>query len=55
MSKPASSSAALPIAYVVLRILIILNWLMGSRDPRPAGRDAQRAMDHVRVQAFSFA
>ena len=28
MSRPASSSAALPIAYVVLRILIVLNWLM---------------------------
>jgi hypothetical protein len=30
MSKPASSSAALPIAYVVLRILIILNWVYGA-------------------------
>src|SRR6267142_3024506 len=29
MSKPASS-AALPIAYVVLRILIVLNWLGGA-------------------------
>ena len=29
MSNPASSSAALPIAYAVLRILIVLNWLMG--------------------------
>ncbi len=29
MSKPASS-AALPIAYVVLRILVILNWLSGA-------------------------
>jgi hypothetical protein len=28
MSSPASSSAALPIAYIVLRILIIMNWLM---------------------------
>jgi hypothetical protein len=28
MSKPVSSSAALPIAHVVLRILIVLNWLM---------------------------
>jgi hypothetical protein len=28
MSRPASSSAALPIAYVVLRILIVVNWLM---------------------------
>ena len=28
MAKPASSSAALPIAYVVLRILIVMNWLM---------------------------
>jgi hypothetical protein len=30
MSRPASSSAALPIAYVVLRILIVCNWLMGA-------------------------
>ena len=29
MSRPASSSAALPIAYVVLRILIVVNWLSG--------------------------
>jgi Protein of unknown function (DUF2975) len=28
MSRPVSSSAALPIAYVVLRILIVGNWLM---------------------------
>jgi hypothetical protein len=30
MSSPASSSAALPIAYVMLRILIVLNWLSGA-------------------------
>ena len=30
MSRPASSSAALPIACVVLRILIVMNWLMGA-------------------------
>ena len=30
MSKTVSSSAALPIAYVVLRILIVLNWLGGA-------------------------
>ena len=30
MSRPASSSPALPIAYVMLRILIVLNWLMGA-------------------------
>ena len=30
MSRPVSSSPALPIAYVVLRILIVLNWLMGA-------------------------
>ena len=29
MSTSPSSSAALPIAHVVLRILIVLNWLMG--------------------------
>ena len=26
---PRSYSAALPIAYVVLRVLVLLNWLMG--------------------------
>ncbi len=30
MSRPASSSPALPVAYVVLRILIVVNWLMGA-------------------------
>ena len=30
MSRPVSSSAALPIAYAVLRILIVLNWLFGA-------------------------
>jgi hypothetical protein len=30
MSRPASSSAALPIAHVVLRILIVVNWLSGA-------------------------
>ena len=30
MSKPAPSSAALPIAHVALRILIILNWIGGA-------------------------
>ena len=30
VSRPASSSAALPIAYVVLRTLIVLNWLYGA-------------------------
>jgi len=30
MSRPVSSSAALPIAYVVLRILIVVNWLGGA-------------------------
>ena len=30
MSRPAPSSAALPIAYVVLRILIVVNWLGGA-------------------------
>jgi Protein of unknown function (DUF2975) len=29
-SRPVSSSAALPIAYAALRILIVLNWLMGA-------------------------
>jgi len=30
MSRSASSSAALPIAHAVLRILIVANWLMGA-------------------------
>jgi hypothetical protein len=30
MSRPTSSSAALPIAHIVLRLVIILNWLMGA-------------------------
>src|SRR5437667_9274321 len=30
MLRPASSSAALPISYVVLRSLIVANWLMGA-------------------------
>ena len=30
MSTPTSSSAALPIAYVLLRILIVVNWLFGA-------------------------
>src|SRR6266545_6063605 len=30
MSKPIPSSAALPIAYVLLRILIVVNWLGGA-------------------------
>ena len=30
MPRPASSSAALPIAYVVLRTLIVVNWLFGA-------------------------
>ena len=30
MSRPAPSSAALPIAHVALRILIVVNWLVGA-------------------------
>ena len=30
MERPTPSSAALPIAHVVLRVLIVLNWLMGA-------------------------
>jgi hypothetical protein len=30
MSRPISSSTALPVAYVVLRVLIVVNWLMGA-------------------------
>jgi len=28
MTRPAASSAALPIAHVVLRVLIVMNWMM---------------------------
>jgi hypothetical protein len=41
MSKSTSSSAALPIAYVMLRLLIVVNWLGGVADPRSAGGYAQ--------------
>ena len=41
MSRPAPSSAALPIAHVVLRILIVVNWLGGAAIARSAGRHAQ--------------
>jgi Protein of unknown function (DUF2975) len=30
MPRPDSSSAALPIAYLLLRILVVMNWLMGA-------------------------
>jgi Protein of unknown function (DUF2975) len=30
MTRPASPTAALPIAYIVLRILIVLNWVSGA-------------------------
>ena len=30
MHRPASSSAALPIVYIVLRILVVANWLMAA-------------------------
>ena len=30
MARPVSSSAALPIAYALLRILVVLNWLMAA-------------------------
>ena len=30
MSRPAASSAALPIAYAALRVLIVANWLSGA-------------------------
>src|SRR5215210_7151254 len=30
MSKPNSSSAALPVAYILLRVLIVVNWLGGA-------------------------
>ena len=30
MTRPASSSAALPLVHVVLRILIVVNWLMAA-------------------------
>lgn len=30
MTRPAPSSAALPLAHVLLRVLVVLNWLMGA-------------------------
>lgn len=30
MPKPGSSSAALPIAHIMLRVLIVVNWLVGA-------------------------
>ena len=30
MANPASTSAALPIAYVVLRLLVVVNWVFGA-------------------------
>jgi hypothetical protein len=30
MANPVSSSAALPVAHITLRIVIVLNWLMGA-------------------------
>jgi hypothetical protein len=55
MPKPASSSPALPIAHVVLRILIVLKLGDGARDPGAAVRHTQQGMDHVGAQARSFA
>ena len=55
MSMPATSSAALPIAYVVLRILIVLNWLFGAAILALLVVMPERAMDHGRLQALSFA
>ncbi len=55
MSRPASSSAALPIAYVVLRILIVVNWLMAAVILALLVVMPERAMDHERFQTLSFA
>jgi hypothetical protein len=55
MPKPVSSSPALPIAHVVLRILIVLNWVMGAAILALLLVSPQRAMDHVRVQDFAVA
>ena len=54
MSNPASS-AALPIAHVVLRILIVVNWLAGAAILAFLVVIAQHALDHDRVQARSLA
>ena len=55
MSRQPSSSAALPIAHVVLRILIVLNWLMAAGILALVFVIAQRAIHHVLSRAFSFA
>ena len=55
MSKPASSSAALPIAYVVLRILIVVNWLMGAAILALLVVMPNEQWIMARFQTFSFA
>ncbi len=55
MSRPAPSSAALPIAHVVLRILVVLNWLMAAAILALLVAMPKRAMDHGRVQTLPFA
>jgi hypothetical protein len=50
MSKPSSSSAALPIAYFALRLLIVVNWLSGAAIfillvALPTGRWIMSALD----------
>ena len=55
MERPASSSAALPIAYIVLRTLIVVNWLYGAAIVVLLVAMSDRAMDHDRARTFSFA
>ena len=55
MSRPASSSAALPIAYVVLRILIVMNWLMVAAILALLFVVSERAMDHEHFRPLAFA
>ena len=45
----------LPIAYIVLRILIVLNWLAGAAILALLVAMPNQAMDHERVRSVSFA
>jgi hypothetical protein len=55
MSSPVPSSAALPIAYAVLRVLVVVNWVMVRCILALCFVIAERALDHARFQTFSFA
>ncbi len=55
MSKSTSSSAALPIVYVMLRILVVANWVMGAAILALLVAMPNEQWDHGRFQTLSFA